>query len=350
MPYSRPSLTQLIARARDDFEARMPGVDSRLRRSVADALATIHAGAMSGLYGLVDWVWRQILPDTAEREQLDRWALIFGVTRKAVIPASGSVTLAGVSGSVVPAGSLLVRSDGTEYATTLVATLVLGAATVPVVATAGGEGGNAPVGQRLTFTAPIAGVNAVAIVAAGGLINGAGEEDDEAMRARLLTRIRQPPHGGNETDYVSWALEVAGVTRAWVAPNEQGPGTVVVRFVMDERIDIIPLIGDVSAVQDYIDALRPVTAALTVVAPIAAPLAMTIRAVPPTPEVQAAIVEELADLLRREAEPGGTILISRIREAISLAAGEIDHEVIAPIGNVFHSTGQIAVPGVITWV
>lgn len=102
--------------------------------------------------------------------------------------------------------------------------------------------------------------------------------------------------------------------------------------------------------QAYIEPLRPVTAQLTVFAPIAAPLPLVIRVSPSTPEVRASIEAEYADLLGREAQPGGTILISHIREAISLAAGEFDHELISPLGNAVASPGSLFVPGAIAWV
>lgn len=86
------------------------------------------------------------------------------------------------------------------------------------------------------------------------------------------------------------------------------------------------------------------TAALTVVAPIARPVDYLIRLNPSSPEVRAAVIEELADLLRREAVPGGTIPKSRSDEVISIAAGEFDHSMIAP-GDIVMATGEMAVLG-----
>ena len=63
-----------------------------------------------------------------------------------------------------------------------------------------------------------------------------------------------------------------------------------------------------------------------------------------------AIEAELEALIRREAVPGGTILISRIREAISIAAGEVDHRLDAPAADVTHTSGEIVTFGVLTWV
>lgn len=350
MPFNRPTLSTLIDRARDDFDARLPGADSRLRRSVLDVLARIHAAATNALYGFLDWIARQVFPDTAEAEQLARWAAIWGVARKASEPATGPVTATGANGSAIPAGTLLVRSDGAEYLTTADALIAAGIAALTVEAVAAGQAGNSPTSQRLVFSSPVAGVNAGALIGAGGLAGGADEEEDEALRARLLDRIRRPPHGGNAFDYRRWTLEVSEVTRAWVYPMQLGPGTVTVAFVMDGREDMIPTPADVAVVDAYLEERRPVTAALTVIAPTPQPLDFTISAAPATAEVQAAIVAELEDLLFREAEPGGTILISHMREAVSLAAGEYDHQLMTPQGNVTAAAGSIFVLGAINWI
>ena len=61
------------------------------------------------------------------------------------------------------------------------------------------------------------------------------------------------------------------------------------------------------------------------------------------------VTAELQDLLRREAEPGATLLISHIRAAISLATGETNYVMTAPAADVTHTTGQMATMGTITW-
>jgi uncharacterized phage protein gp47/JayE len=350
MTFTRPTLPDLIDRAAADYEAKLSGVDARLRRSNVAVQARVHSGAVHGLYGFLDWLSKQLMPDTAEAEHLARWASIWGVDRNPAAVATGNVTFTGTDGTAIPAGTVLQRSDGAVVVTTADGTLASGTATVAAETYAAGAGGNTAASTRLTLTLPIAGVNTAATVAAGGLTGGADTESDDELRARLLARIRQPPHGGAEFDYVAWAKEVSGVTRAWVFPGELGAGTVTVRFVRDDDASIIPDAGAVATVQDYIDALRPVTADVTVVAPVAVALDLEISGLSPSnATVKNAIEAEFADLLTREAEPGGTIYLSHLREAISTAAGEFDHVLVSPAANVTHTAGQIAVPGTITW-
>src|SRR6185436_8140801 len=102
---------------------------------------------------------------------------------------------------------------------------------------------------------------------AGGIKGGLDIENADGVRARFLLRPQEPPEGGSDQDYEAWALAVAGVTRAWVFPVEDGLGTVVVRFVLDDEEDIFPDAPTVAAVQAALDSERPITAEVTAEAP-----------------------------------------------------------------------------------
>lgn len=349
MPFERPTLPQLIDQGAAEFEGRLPGVLARVRRSLVGVLNRVVAGALSAMYQYAEWLNKQAWPDLAESEYLDDHGARWGVSRTAAAPATGTVRFTGSDGTTVPLATLVQRADGVQYQTTAAGTIAAGQAIVPVQAIAAGEASNASINTALTLTTPVAGVasTALAYVALGG---GADVEGDEPYRARILARIRQVPQGGNAADYVAWAKQVPGVTRVWVYPGEAGPGSVVVRFMRDDDGgDGLPDAGEVATVQSAIDLVRPVTAAVTVLAPVAATLNFTIALTPGTDAVKAAVQAELADLLLREGEPGGTILLSHIREAISVAAGESDHVLTVPSDNVAHGTGQIPTLGTITW-
>lgn len=349
--FNRPALPELIQRVRNDVLSRL-STDDVLRRTDAEVYARVMGGVAHGLYGFIEWLSKQVIYDTAEAEYLERWCSIWGINRKLAAPAIGTVTFTVQAGSLIPSGTLLQALDGVQYQTSADATVSASTATASVTALVPAAAGNRATGQNLTLVSPVVGVQSTAT--AGLLSGGADVETDDALRARLLARIQQPPHGGASYDYTAWALEVPGVTRAWVYPAEQGLGTVTVRFVRDNDgtgTAIIPDAGEVAAVQAYIDARRPVTAQLTVVAPAAVPLNFTIQGlVPATLTVQAAVQAELADLLLREAVPGGIILLSHIRAAISAAAGETDYVLIAPLANVTNSIGNMSTMGSITWL
>lgn len=349
--YSRPTLAELVERIRTDVLSRL-STDDLLRRADVEVYARVLGGVAHGLYGFVDYLANQLMYDTAEMAYLERWAALWKLTRKPAAAATGTVTFTVQVGSVIPSQTLLQALDNVQYQTTANATVVGTVATAPIVAVVAGAAGNRAAGQSLNLVSPVLGVQPTAT--AGLLSGGSDQEMDDALRARFIARIQTPPQGGAAPDYVAWALQVPGVTRAWCYPQELGVGTVTVRFVRDNDgtgAAIIPDAAEVAAVQAYINSVRPVTAATYVLAPTSVPLNFTIQGlVPSTTDVQAAVQAELQDLLLREAVPGGTLLLSHIRAAISAATGENDYVLVSPSANVVMTTGNISTMGSITWL
>lgn len=348
MAFIRPSLADLIVRAYTDIQSRLPGSDATLRRSNLNVLSRVHAAAVHGLYGFIQWLATQIIYDTAESEFLERWASIWKIYRKLASFATGPVILTGTNGVTIPALTELRRADGVLYTTNADVTIAAGTATVAVTAVETGVAGNAVAGTVLTLTLPIGGVTATATT--GTLSGGSEAETDSALRARFIARIQAPPHGGAEHDYVAWALEVPGVTRAWVYPLELGAGTVVLRFVRDNDASLIPDAGEVATVQTYIEERRPVTADVTVAAPIAEQLNFTFTSISPnTAAVKNAVIAELSDLIGRESKPGGTLPLTHIQAAISAASGEDNYTMAAPNASVVNAVGHMTIMGTVTW-
>jgi uncharacterized phage protein gp47/JayE len=362
MPFNRPTLTELRDRAQGSLDSRLTGTDARLRRSNTNVLATVHSGAMHGLYGYLDYIANQAVPGPDNDEYwLERHASLWKVYRKAATAAGGNVTFTGANGSVIPAGTALQRSDGAFYTTQADGTITTGSAVVAITADEAGKSGNTAAGSQLTLVNPIVGVIGTVPVASGGLTNGTDIESLDRLWQRLSRRIGQPPQGGADFDYISWALEVAGVTRAWCYPAYLGLGTVGVTFVMDDQAGTIipdsPKVAEVAAyIEQHEDPVtgdligRPVTADVTVFALTAVPLNFTIDLTPDTAAVRTAVAAELADLVARESEPNGTLLLTHISEAISIAAGEGNHILTVPAADQVAGVGNIFVMGAITWV
>ncbi len=351
MAYNVPTITELIARATSEFETRLPGVDAKLRRSNLNVLSRIHAAATNGLYGFLNWLARQFFPDTSEAEFLQRQADIWGIKPKPAAQATGVVTFTGSAGLVIPKNTKLQRQDNVEFTTVEEATFTATSLDMVIIAVEGGDIGNIDAATQLTLVSPIAGISSTATVDSAAITGGSSAESDDDLRKRLLARIQQPPHGGASFDYIQWALQVAGVTRAWVYPMEAGDGTVVVRFVTDnDPAGFIPNPAKVAEVDAYIQGLRPVTAVVTVVAPVAVNVDIEITGLSPNnATTQAAVQAELLAMFARESEPGQTVLISHIREAVSIASGENDHQITMPSNNVTHATNEMPELGTVTF-
>lgn len=346
MPFNRPTLSELKARIQADMISRLELTGGIVRRSVVGVLSTVFAGCSHILHGHLDWISKQVLPDTAEGEYLeDHHARLYGITRKAAEKASGSLIFTGDAGAVVPAGTTVKRADGMLYITT-----EDGLASVPVTAQEAGSIGNTDAGAVMSLISPISGVKNSATVAAEGITNGSDAESDDELRERVLQRIQNPPMGGSDTDYIRWALEVPGVTRAWTFPLWMGLGTVGLTFVRDNDDDFIPDSAEVSAVQDYIDASRrPVTAEVVVFAPTPKTVDITMAVYPSTEAVKTAVNNELESFFLRESEPGATLHLSRLSEAISAALSEVHHTITLPAADVSCDPNEIISLGTVTF-
>lgn len=348
MPWNRPTLTTLVAQREADLKGRFPGAESGLRRSVLSVIARVYAAGLHGLYGFLEYLAEQILVDQAEGDWLVRHSSIYEVPPKPAVAAAGDVSLTGVNTTVILAGAELQRRDGVRYATTEDAVITGGVAVVAVEAIEPGSAGNASEGVAVTLVSPIAGVTSAGAVAAGGITGGEDAEREPRLRARTLQRIRFTPQGGAPADYERWALECAGVTRAWVRKGWMGPGTVGVLFTYDDRPDIIPTTPDIETVQAYLDLKAPVTATVYALAPQPVAWNPVITVTPDTPTIRAAVEAELKDLLVRSAAPGVDIPRTALDEAISIAPGEFDHELV-DYDDTPRGPGQISVLGAVDW-
>lgn len=353
MAFARPSLAELITRIGGDLRGRLSIGGPLLRRAMVDVLSAVWAGGVHTLYGFLDWLSLQLFADTSDDEQLLRQAALYGITPTPATFATGNVTCTGTTGEVF-ADAILKLDSATSYIVTTGGTISGGTCTIIVKAVLAGTAANIPEGTTLAFESPIPGVNALATVGSGDIAGGNDQGTVDEVRARLLLRLQEPPEGGADQDYEAWMLAVAGVTRAWVYANELGLGTVVGRFVRDNDVSIFPDAGEVTAVQDYVDSQRPVTAEFTAAAPTSLAVAFTIHVVPDNADTRAAVTAELDDLMFREGEPGdgvsrGTILLSAIRTAIGVAEGVTDYTLTVPSANVVPSAGQLPTRGTITW-
>lgn len=353
MPLDRPTRAELIELARSEIEARIPGADARLPRSFLDVLARIVGAQVHGVFGHLAYHVNQPFPQLAASEWLRRSAELYGVGEVPPEYARGNVTLTGTNGIVVPQDTSLRRVDGREYLTTAQVVITAGEALTPVIAVEAGSEGNAAAGVVLKLTSSQAGVNSEAEVDDDGLTGGSDVETDDALRVRVLARIQKPPAGGTVYDYERQARLYPGVTDVFVHALQFGAGTVGVAPMFYDRDDPIPLLADVQAVQALVTAagFRPVCATVTTYALEAEEQDFTIELDPDEATVKGAVESELRDLFRREARPGGVLRISHIREAISRAAGEIDHVLTEPIADIdlADDLEKISVVGTITW-
>ncbi|ANI62159.1 baseplate J/gp47 family protein [Pseudomonas sp. GR 6-02] len=345
MPFETPSLPVLIKRTQSDLAS-----DS-LRQSDAQVLARTLGGAAYGLYGYLDWIAEQILPDKADESTLERIAALrLNQPRKAAQAASGSVSFTASAGAVLDVDTLLQSSDGRTYKVTAARTTSNGLNSTTIAALEAGSLGNAEAGLALIPVQPILGIAGSSfIVLAPGLIGGIARESLESLRSRVISSYRIIPHGGSAQDYETWALECPGVTRAWCLGSYLGPGTVGLFIMRDDDPQPIPTDAQLAEVQAYIEPLRPVTAEVHVLSPEQVPVTYSLRLTPDTTAVRAAVEAQLRDLHNREAGLGDALLLTHIAEAISSATGENDHKLLSPTADVAAANNQLLTFGGCVW-
>ena len=245
----------------------------------------------------------------------------------------------------MPEGTQIQTEDGAVYVTTAESS----DGTALIRAAVAGKAGNASAGMELTLVSPIAGIQSVCV--ASELTGGADAEDDEALRERLLYRQKTPPKAGTKADYVKWALEVPGVTRAWCFPKELGQGHVTVRFMTDGMTENgVPNETMIKAVTDHITEEMPVTAVLHVVAPVPKKLDMTIDILPDTSQIRKKVEGAIASAIYVEAEPSGAILFTALDRAVASVSEIQSYRITVPSDDIACAKGEIFVPGKITFV
>lgn len=344
--FLRLTLPELIRQAQADINANLPNADARLPQSNLDVLAISTAGLADEQLDAIDFHARQIHVTTATGDVgLGRHASEWGIPRKESTQASGELAATVTGGNPLRAGALFQTQTQIRVITTTDGVISGGVLVASCQAVEAGITGNLDAGTILTTVNPIPGV--MGAIVTGDMRGGTDREQQEPWRGRILDRIQRPPQGGAEHDYVRWALEFPGVTRAWCFPKEQGIGTVVVRFAMDNNYPGgIPGADDAIALLRYIEMRRPVTAEVFVHAPVAAPINVTIRDLTPrTPDIERAIEDELQDMLFREGEPGGTLCINWFWEAVSIASGVRCHKIELPADDVALQIGELPLLG-----
>lgn len=359
MAYNVPTLSLLLARGQADIESRLPGTFARRRFSVTGAVAFANAGNTAGLHDHLAWTARQIVAHLADDDKLLEHCEFWGVWRKPASTARGDVLVTTTSETVIPVGTRWQRADGVIFESTAEVRASAGRnIPVPVEALEAGKNANTAQNVVLELVSPVDFVQSAATASTTGISGGAELESMDSLRARLLFRVQYPPSGGNKFDYVRWALECPGVTRAWCIPRYRGHGSVGVMFVLDEEADIFPTPHDLSRVKDYLTAhINPITnqvegktvcSELIVESPKPYPVNPVIRLVPNTEAVKQAVSQALTAFLATLPREG-TLLLSQLRATISNAPGETDNTVIFPVGDLYAAENELFVLGDIEW-
>ncbi|MBB6730061.1 baseplate J/gp47 family protein [Cohnella zeiphila] len=286
-----------------------------------------------------------------------------GLTRRPAVTAAGTVRLNGVPGTKIPAGTLFATaadpvtgSSSIEFATSKEAALdEQGTAEVDIDAVVAGSAGNVAAGAITLIVSALSGVRSVTNEAA--TTGGTETEDDESLLARYSAKVKSPGTSGNKADYIQWALSVPGVGGVQVAPLWDGPGTVKVTLLDEDKQAASSKI--VSDVQELIapsnggEGLAPIGAIVTVAASTEVPIHISAKltlATGTTMDTVKAVIEEgVQAYLQQLAFSDPLVRYTRISAILLDIPPIIDYKDLLVNGlqnvNIEMAAGEVAVLG-----
>ena len=341
---------------------------SRAVRSARGMLAMIGRAValeVREIHDHVAWWGRQYFVDTAEDENVQRHASIWGVSARPATFAVGKIDIEGAAGTPIPADLEIAGSDGTIFKTTETAVIgANGGVSVSIIASVAGPSGNLEAGIRLRTVTAFPEINRIA-VADGGFAGGAEAETPAELSTATIAHIRQRPHGGAGFDYPTWLREKFDVRAVKPETDWIGRGSVGVIVAMKDGTSArAPTESEMAEQLSYLGApgsssgVRPVTAYVVIVPAEMREIPIRVRVRPDTVATRAAVEEAYAAFIatigdenddQNESPIGAIIEPSRISEAISAASGEYAHDLLSPTARFTMDRDQYPLPGEITF-
>lgn len=340
-------LKRMLDRVPDDIDKRVGSVtyDMLSPASIELALAYIQLGLVLQ-FGFAG-------PDQP-REYLILRAAEMGITPKPAIKSKGSLTFRGPSGTVIAKGTEASTNAAQPvyFVTTEAATIGPGGSvTVAAEAKTAGANGNVPVGAVTLVLGNLSGI--VTVTNEVEFTGGVDEESTESLLARYYEKVQKPATSGNVYHYMQWAKEVPGISDARVIPLWNGPLTVKVIVLGDNKRKPSPEI--IAACASHIEAERPIGAEVTVVGanetPINVAAKLTLNPGYTIAQAQTEITAGLTNYLASLAFKDPIVRYSQIANLILDSKAVLDYAnltVNGDVGNVEIADDSVAVVGTVT--
>lgn len=308
------------------------------------------ASEFARLFELLDFVRRQIFPDTAEGEYLDRHGAVRGIIRKAATPASGRVVFhakeAAAEKILIPAGTLVASSQNNLiFRTTDDAAIEKGASYALAMVEATENGPQTNLAPRLLdlVVTPIAGISSVENTEK--LSGGADEESEECYRRRVLESYNQISNGANLHYYEQFAKSKSGV---WFARADfvEGSPNQIRLFVENATRTISDAL--IAELQEEMEAARELNVQLTVQRPTPKPIDVSLTLYCDNTANSSSLIlaagQALTDSIQALSVGERFSQVSIGRDLLALS-GVLDVVFTSPTSPVTVAGNEIAVPG-----
>lgn len=253
-----PTTEEINDRIISDIESKINQSTPLLFKAFNRVLAAALAGVFTIEYKYGQWAKKQIFTITQDADSLELKGDQYDIPRKDAQASELTADFTGdTDGTIIPAGQQFRgNANGLLYSVKDALEIAAGIVSGSVECLTSGEIGNLINGSILTILQPISGLDNQATISAT-IIEGEDQESIEDYRARIQEREKTPPQGGALIDYVIWAKEVEGITRAFAWGNREvpaiNPGYVYVYPLNDGEASRIPSGAKLTEVQEYID-------------------------------------------------------------------------------------------------
>jgi len=229
------------------------------------------AGEIYSAFTKLEWLKKQMFPQTATDSYLTMHGQQRGLERKEAQAAVGTLTFSRTEALSydlpIPLDTVCAvdKQSTVRYVTIEEATLKANTVSVTVKAKAkkGGRDSNTAVNTVTTMITPPSGIKSV--TNNEPFVGGMDAEDDFEFRSRLLTSYRNISNGTNAAFYKEFATAYPNVSSAGVVAKENGVGTISVYVAARGGVPSDEMIAEL---QRKFDQAREINVLVTVKAPV----------------------------------------------------------------------------------
>lgn len=242
-----PSIEDLKLALENDFKSKLNLSSSDLKY-VLDAFDSVLAAQFKLVYLYLSDIQSNIFPDTADTElnggTLERLGRIY-LNRNPKPATSGvfNLNVTGTNGAVLRNGLTFKSNENALNSSKMYVldseyTLTGTDDIIEVRSLGGGSEYDLNVGDELTITEPVLGVENILTVDEV-LEQPRNSEDLDVYRQNIIDAIQLEPQGGSRTDYRLWASDALGVRKVYpyVKNDDAGVVQVYVEATIEDSID-----------------------------------------------------------------------------------------------------------------
>lgn len=219
-----PTISQLYTAIKADLTSAYGDPIPVFGKVFLRAIAIVQAGKLKIYYLALGLVQKNIFIDTADPENVGGTLERFGRVKlnRNPFPATAgqyTVQVTGTIGATIVASTRFKSNDdslspGVFFILDSTHILVATTDSITIRALTPGLDSKQQIGDGLTATGPIAGVNALVLVTAE-VVEPLAAEGIEEYRSKGLDSYRLEPQGGADSDYRLWSADAQGVKQTY---------------------------------------------------------------------------------------------------------------------------------------